>query len=100
MLLAETIAVEGVAIGGAVLVAIVGAIAGYATMRANVKRNTERHDNLEFKVIPGLEAANDKLKDDIFDLKERLAYSDGKEKGARRSSGDSVTKTWEHPRKR
>lgn len=100
MLLAETIAIEGVAVGGAVLVAIVGAIAGYGTLRANVKRNTDLYADLESKVIPGLEAQIEKLKDEISDLKERLAYSDGKEKGARRSSGDSITKTWEHPRKR
>lgn len=87
MILAETIAVEGVTIGGAVLVAIVGAIAGYATMRANVARNTERHDKLESETLPAIEA-------ELKALREWRIYIKGKERGAS-GSGDSTTQTWE-----
>lgn len=98
MILAETIAVEGVAIGGAVLVAVVGAIAGYATTRANVGRNTERIEKLEETVIPGLEAKIEDTREDFREIQRDLDFSAGKERGAR--GGDSVTKTWEGRRKR
>lgn len=101
-MLAEAMTVDGITLSLGAIIAGAGAIAAYATMRANVQRNTTRVETLETTTIPKLEnELRKELKDlgaDIRDIEREMDYRRGKERG--RSSGDSTTRTWEGRTKR
>ena len=80
-LLAETIAVDGVTLSTAAVGAAVSAVTGYATLRANSKRNTERIDKIDSTELPTLQTEIKALHDELSKLREWQAYQSGKEKG-------------------
>ncbi len=87
ILLADTIAVDGITLGGGLFLAIAAGLLAFATVRANSTRNTERLNKKD---------EDDMARDNkIGELQEWRAY----EKGRRKGAGDNDTQTWEPKRR-